>query len=200
VSVARVRDDVKYAEQRTRILEATAKLFRSKGYDNTTMGDVAAALDVTKAALYYYFPSKSDLLLEICETAIDSAIEATDDTSVESEPADARLRHVVSNLIRTQNENFEAFAVFFEEESIRANPRYKAINTKREDFGKTLEEILAAGVREGIFHSVNIRLTTLAIVGMCQWTHRWYRAEKFSTEEISKEFIEFVERALKKKY
>lgn len=194
--MARVRNDADYALRRSRILDTAAKLFRKKGYDNTTMEDVAAELKVTKAAVYYYFPSKTDLLLEICESAIDLTMEAMDDSSVKGDTPDVRLRHIVSNLIRVQNENFEAFAVFFQEGSLRREPRYKAINNKRLKFADYIEAIITEGVEDGTFRQVDSRLTMLAIAGICQWTYRWFKSESFSSKQVVDEFVEFVERAL----
>lgn len=194
--MARVRDEAKYALQRSRILEAAARIFRKRGYDNTTMEDIAAELKVTKAAVYYYFPSKTELLLEICESAIDLARDALDDSSVKDEAADVRLRHVVSNLIRVQNEHFEAFAVFFQEASLRSEPRYRAISLKRRKFGDFIESIVLEGVEQGIFRQVDSRLITLAIVGMCQWTHRWFKSESYTIQRVVDEFVAFVDHAL----
>ncbi len=53
------------AEARTRIVEAARRLFATKGFRRTTMDDVAAALGVSKGALYQYHRSKLELLREI---------------------------------------------------------------------------------------------------------------------------------------
>ena len=54
---------VKKPEQRRReILEAARKLFKSKGYENTTVQDVMKSLDIAKGTIYHYFRSKEDIL------------------------------------------------------------------------------------------------------------------------------------------
>jgi AcrR family transcriptional regulator len=72
---ARVRNDAQYEVRRTRILTEAAKILRQKGYNSATMEDVASAWGVTKAAVYYYYPKKQDILIEICEQAVDRALE-----------------------------------------------------------------------------------------------------------------------------
>jgi AcrR family transcriptional regulator len=52
-------------EARARIVDAAQRLFVSKGYRRTTMDDLAAALGVSKGALYQYYRSKVDVLREI---------------------------------------------------------------------------------------------------------------------------------------
>jgi AcrR family transcriptional regulator len=58
-------------QTRTAIFETALELFRDRGFDNTTMQDIAAAARVAKSAAYYYFPSKEAIV-----TAYYDAIQA----------------------------------------------------------------------------------------------------------------------------
>src|ERR1700761_3598526 len=53
------------ADTRERILDVAQELFTRDGYDKTSLRDIAERLGVTKAALYYYFERKEDILLEL---------------------------------------------------------------------------------------------------------------------------------------
>ncbi|HEY7003821.1 MAG TPA: helix-turn-helix domain-containing protein [Gaiellaceae bacterium] len=50
---------------RERILDVALELFNEQGYDKTSLRQIAERLDVTKAALYYHFERKEDILLEL---------------------------------------------------------------------------------------------------------------------------------------
>src|SRR5437868_1607324 len=52
---------------RTRIQDVALALFATRGYDATSLQEIAAALGVTKAALYYHFPSKAELLHSLAD-------------------------------------------------------------------------------------------------------------------------------------
>jgi AcrR family transcriptional regulator len=52
-------------DTRERILDVSLDLFIEKGYDKTSLREIAEQLGVTKAALYYHFPSKQDILLAL---------------------------------------------------------------------------------------------------------------------------------------
>jgi AcrR family transcriptional regulator len=52
-------------ETRERLLEVALTLFNEQGYENTSLREIAERLDVTKAALYYHFERKEDILLEL---------------------------------------------------------------------------------------------------------------------------------------
>jgi AcrR family transcriptional regulator len=65
-------------KQRTRqqLAEAAAELFYERGYDATTIDDIAAAVDVSPRTFYRYFPTKEDLVVAIGETSIESFLAA----------------------------------------------------------------------------------------------------------------------------
>ena len=56
---------------RTRILDAARELFAEHGYAGTSMRDLAEALGMTKAALYYHFPGKAQILMALVEPLLD---------------------------------------------------------------------------------------------------------------------------------
>ena len=53
------------AQTRERILDLALELFTEQGYDGTSLRDIAERLGTTKAALYYHFARKEDILLEL---------------------------------------------------------------------------------------------------------------------------------------
>src|ERR1700734_4402840 len=53
------------------ILRTAARLFQQRGYDATSMNDVAASLKLSKGGLYHHFQSKDEILFEIMNHAMD---------------------------------------------------------------------------------------------------------------------------------
>src|SRR5947207_409360 len=56
------------------ILEAAARVFHEKGYESTSIQDIADEVGILKGSLYYYIRSKEDLLYEIIRDIHDDAI------------------------------------------------------------------------------------------------------------------------------
>src|SRR5690348_12758086 len=56
---------------RARIQEAALTLFATQGYSLTSLHEIATALDVTKAALYFYFPAKAQILQSLAAPVLD---------------------------------------------------------------------------------------------------------------------------------
>jgi AcrR family transcriptional regulator len=75
------------ARTRRRITEAALALFTERGYDGTSLNDVAARAGITKANVYYYFRAKSDLVADVARPAYDLLDRALDDAEALSDPA-----------------------------------------------------------------------------------------------------------------
>src|SRR6516225_7609645 len=58
-------------DTRQDILRTAARLFQQRGYDATSMNDVAAALKLSKGGLYHHFQSKDEILFELMSHALD---------------------------------------------------------------------------------------------------------------------------------
>lgn len=185
--MARVRNDEQYELRRARILTEAAKVFRQKGYHSATMEDLASALGVTKAAVYYYYPKKHDILIEICEQALDQALDRIRQNRAD-QPAADRLRQMIADHVEIMTNNLEEWSVFFQELNVRRDPSARRVVARQREFGKLVEELVQAGIDSGEFRDADARLVTLAILGMCNWLYRWFRNEGRTTAEIVSEF------------
>lgn len=194
--MARVRNDEQYELRRTRILAEAAKIFRQKGYNSATMEDLATALGVTKAAVYYYYPKKQDILLEICEQALDRALERIRLNDA-NQPAAARLRQLIADHVEIMTDNLEEWTVFFQELDLRKDPRARRVIARQREFGAHVEELIQAGIDAGDFRpDADVKLVTVAILGMCNWLYRWFRAAGRSPAEIIHEFDTLIAHGL----
>jgi AcrR family transcriptional regulator len=63
------RRERRQARRRQEILVVAARVFAQKGYRDTKVSEIAAALDIADGTLYNYFPSKRDLLMAIVDKA-----------------------------------------------------------------------------------------------------------------------------------
>ncbi len=61
-------------DTRTRILRVSARLFAEKGFDGTRVDEIAKEAHINKAAIYYYFDSKNQILSVLFQQLIDNAI------------------------------------------------------------------------------------------------------------------------------
>lgn len=173
-----VPDDIRGAVarlKRERIVATAVEMFYRHGYERTTLEQVADAMDVTKPFIYAHFPSKADLLAEICSRAIRHAHEGLNRILVEEGTQTERLERIVGEFLMAVLDN-QAHAVIYsrEETELKQSDR-DAINNLRRTFDRKLIALLEAGVDSGEFTIDDIPLTALAIGGLVGWAPVWYR-------------------------
>src|ERR1700691_2761327 len=116
---------------RTAILEAAIGLFGKRGYNGTTMRDIAQQVGVLPGSLYAHISSKETLLDEIVELGIDSflAIEAS---LPSNQPVLQRLRHAIKAHVRLAAENpGRSLVVFHQWRFLTGQNLNRAINKRR---------------------------------------------------------------------
>jgi AcrR family transcriptional regulator len=86
----------KSEETRTRILDAALTLFRERGFEQTTMREVAQAAGVAVGAAYYYFDSKDAIVLAFYERAQAEMLPSIAESLSRAKTLEARLRTVIS--------------------------------------------------------------------------------------------------------
>ena len=82
-------------DTRSEISAVAAELFAEQGYQQTSLREIAERLGITKAALYYHFPSKSELLSSLVEPLIEELRALTDEVEHAGEQARRDPRRVV---------------------------------------------------------------------------------------------------------
>lgn len=90
----------KAEETRERIVDAALRLFREKGFDETTMRDVAAEADVATGAAYYYFRSKEELVMALYVRTAEGARAVTPPAIAQSADLKKRIRAVIDTNLR----------------------------------------------------------------------------------------------------
>ncbi|MGN9782925.1 TetR/AcrR family transcriptional regulator [Nonomuraea sp. ZG12] len=83
------------------VLAIAVGVFNERGYDGTSMEDLARALGVTKSAIYYHVPGKEQLLARALDRALDGLFTLIADERATSGPAIDRLEWVVRQCVRT---------------------------------------------------------------------------------------------------
>src|ERR1051326_6144485 len=92
------------------IRKAAVALFKARGYHGTSVRDLAKAARIETASIYYYFPSKQEILLDLCERIMDalyeSLVQAIRSNPTPEEQLRAAIRaHVLAHTTR-QDETF----------------------------------------------------------------------------------------------
>lgn len=94
-------------ETRHRVIQASMTLFKEKGYKGVSMKDVAEAVSITPAALYYYFPDgKEALFLAVLETILDERRQGMEQAIAGNQGIEDRLYALTMYFLTVGNDTF----------------------------------------------------------------------------------------------
>ena len=166
-------------DSRQEILRTAARLFQQRGYDATSMNDVAAALKLSKGGLYHHFQSKDEILFEI----MNHAMEITEERVLTPVRGIADPEERLRALIRLHIEvvlsprDREITVMLHENHPLPPGLR-KRINTRKKDYVHFVEGLMAEvqNVRRAK-GSVSPRAAAFALLGMINWIYQWYKPE-----------------------
>jgi TetR/AcrR family transcriptional regulator, cholesterol catabolism regulator len=179
-----------------KIVEAATGLFHRKGFNTATLDEVAKELNLSKAALYNYIPSKGELLSLIYGQAFDKIFHRIYEISASQASPDEKLRQIIrDHICNIITGNIAMFSVFFAEENQLPGEDFRKIREEKKKYTRLLIQIIDEGIEQGVFKPVDARLQAYAILGMCNWLYKWYKPHKeiFSPEEIAAHFIALLE-------
>jgi AcrR family transcriptional regulator len=175
------------------LLQVATRLFKEKGYHNTSMQDLADALGVQKASLYYYIESKEELLQRLLEHAtFVLGAEITDPFLADLAPAE-KLRWVLEHHALTIMDHLDLVSVYLREYRNLAPRRLEEVLAVRKHYEQVLATILEDGIASGDFRPVNTRMAVLGLLGMLNWTHQWFSPDgQFSSREIATMLVDLA--------
>ena len=182
-------------DSRQEILRTAARLFQQRGYDATSMNDVAAALKLSKGGLYHHFQSKDEILFEI----MNHAMEITQDRVLTPVRGIADPEERLRELIRLHIEvvlsprDREITVMLHENHPLQPTLR-KRINTRKKDYVHFVESLIAEVQRaRHAKGSVSPRAAAFALLGMINWIYQWYKPEgDLQTHNLIPQFTSLV--------
>jgi len=175
------------------ILDAAAKIFSEKGYNATSMQDIADEVHLKKASLYHHFSSKQEILVDILDNALDLINNHLEQVLAQSMSPDEKIRRAMCSYFQTIAENQNLAAVLLMEMK-SLDPELKARQApRREKFEGIWKELIVEGRQKDIFHQFDPSITGRAILGVMNWGVTWYRKDgPRSAKEIADLFADLI--------
>lgn len=179
----------RYDQRQQQVAYQAAKVFARQGYDQTTMQELAASMDLATGALYHYFSGKEELLTAICDQLMEPLLEqATELLTAAGDPAD-QLRALVRLWVAHVVEHRDHMLVFQQERHlIESGERWRKVRASRKAFERLAAKALARAQPAGDGH-----LALLALLGMVNHTAQWYRPRgELSPAAIADGYVDLV--------
>jgi AcrR family transcriptional regulator len=182
--------------KRTEILRRAAEVFRRKGFHEAGMREIAASLEMAPGALYYYFESKDDLLYACQLISLKRLLASATEIAESGDPADVKVRRLVrAHLGHILDELGGSFAHI--EFHALPEAKLREVVSRRDAYEALVRGVLREGVESGVFRDVEVKLTSLALLGALNWTAVWWHpAGREDLTSVSERFAEIFLRGL----
>ena len=182
-----------YRRQLEKIVTVAAGVFRERGYDAGSLDDVAAALGLGKASLYYYVKRKSELLRLVFDRAITVALAEIDAIYAIPDPRKrlvAMIRHQALLVVGDPS----LFAVFFDQRTGLEPADLAEIRTKERRYARQFVLAVEAAMEAKVIPAADPRIVANSIIGLTSWAYKWFDPARDSAEEFAETCVGMIVR------
>jgi len=179
--------------RRVEICRTAAQIFRDRGYDATSVSDIARALGMTKAGLYHYFDSKEALLFEIMTYGLERVRDEVVTQVRAIRDPEERLRQIVVRHARIATDGRGAVAHLGDE--IRALPpaARRQIEERMRFYVNLIRGTMTELKAAGRLRDVDPTVAAFSLLGMILWLPRWFRQDgRLSQEQVANEIAKLA--------
>lgn len=176
------------SQRRAQILEKAAHLFCVKGYDSTSMSDIADAVGITKAGLYYFVEGKEHLLYLITDYGLD-LLDETVLKPLKNVRASVELLHeLISRHVHMVIHRPREVTIILHERTALTGLYREKILQRKKAYIDYVRDILIRLQREGLAREIDPTAATFFLLGAMNWIYQWYKVDgRLSEEDLVKE-------------
>ena len=172
-------------DQQRSILVNSAALFARRGYPSTTMNDVAAACNLSKATLYHHFSDKSALLHTIADEHVSRLVALVEKITVQTHAPEDLLRSLILGFMGEYENAHHAHRVLTEDVRFLSAPAREAILDKERVVVRAFASALGA-MRPGLQTAHLETPLTMLLFGMMNWMFTWLQPDgRLSYEQMA---------------
>jgi AcrR family transcriptional regulator len=176
------------------VVEAAAVVFHEKGYESTSIQDIADAVGILKGSLYYYIRSKEDLLFEVIQGVHEDAFANVKRMDGMDGDALQKIRAFVTLHVTFNAHNLTKMGVFFHDFRSLSAERRKAIVAARDLYDARLRGLIVEGQKASLIcPDIDPKVASMSIMGQLNWIYQWYKPRgPSSVAVIAEEFANLV--------
>jgi AcrR family transcriptional regulator len=183
--------------KREAVIRAAAQAFNARGFHNTTLDDIAGALEVTKPTLYYYVENKEQLLFECFRAGLEPIRAAIREAGAGSLQARARLRVVLLRYAQAIASEFGWCMVRAEDQDLGAAMQ-KHVKALKSEIDQGIRRLIREGIADGSIGPCDPKMTSFALAGALNWIAHWYRGDQsLSADQVAERFVSLFEDGLR---
>jgi AcrR family transcriptional regulator len=181
------------ANRREIIIKAAGRLFREKGYEGTSVRDLANAVGLQSGSLFFHFKSKEEILLSLLEEGLRRAVIILDRHLAAAVTPREKLSAILHGHLEAilQEERDAFYVVLRDWRTLSPQSRRKVI-ALRDEYEDRIARALNELGQTGLIPK-NTRVFRLFLLGALNWTVQWYRPDGGLTiEQLADNFLDLM--------
>jgi len=182
------------SDLRKKIVHSALLLFEKHGFHGVTVKQIVEDVGTSKGGFYHHFTTKDELLFVIHDTFITYVLEKANNANETFNSPTKKIQAIIKDFVKVFDLYKPHISVFYQE-TIYLKPQYEQlIKKKRDQFKQIIIQAISEGKACGEFREdLSVEITSMAILGMVNWTYKWYQPSgPKSIEDIGEAFNHFI--------
>ncbi len=185
--------------RRDDVIAAAERLFAERGFQATSVRDIAEVLHLQPGSLYAHIESKDDLLWDIVTAAADRFFAAVQPVVDSDLVTTEKLRRLITAHVGVVTSNLSAAAVYSTEWRHLEDQRCRQFAGRRDEYEAIVRGLVHACIRQGVFAAVDEKFATLLILSSINWIYQWYSPDgPMTPEEIARKLTDMLFNGLRR--
>jgi AcrR family transcriptional regulator len=177
---ARTEGGADYKARREELVRVAAEVFQEKGYQASTLNDMAERMGTDRASLYYYVGSKQELFEEVVQEVLEANLKEARRIKKEKLKPAEKLALLVKTMMVSYEENYPFTYVYIQEDMSQVGNQdsdwARAMTSRTRSFEKIVRSFIEDGIAAKEFRrDISPAVAANGLFGMLNWTHRWFK-------------------------
>lgn len=174
-------------DRKGQLLEEAARLFGARGYDKTSMRDIATAFGILPGSLYHHFGSKEELFIAVYAAGVSQLIESVNKaTATRTDPWQRLEAGCVAHLESLLTKQSSAATVLADWSTTQSDALREALVQERDRYERVFSALTDAVALPG---DVKLRYFRLGLLGAFNWALTWYQPGRDSPATVARHLL-----------
>jgi AcrR family transcriptional regulator len=182
---------------REKIRAAAVQLFAEMGYHAAPLRDIASLAGIQAASIYYHYPSKQALLVEIMDTYMRQLNSYLEEILARPTNVAERLYEAIASHIRLHTTYKAEFFIIDTEIRALEGENRANILALRDRYEHLLQRLLQEGIEQRILRPTDVKVTSYAIIAMCTEVSSWFRSPgRLTVQQVVEIYSQLIAQGL----
>ncbi len=185
--------------QRQRILEEAAKLFKEKGFAGTSMRDLGGEVGMEAASMYNHIKSKDEILESICFYVSDTYISQLAEVESTQASYTTKVETLLRRHVHLMLEDGAAVSVANNDWKYLTGDKLTAFKEARKNYEQGFAALIEQGIAAGELQPVNVSVALFTMLSAVRWVELWYYPGRgVSSEDLEQNIMTILLNGLAK--